>query len=40
MYGLGGGVGDHILSTEAELFGVSWFSRLRLLRARVWDTNS
>ena len=28
------------LSTEAELFGVSGFSGLRLLRSRVQDTNS
>ena len=28
------------LSTGAELFGVSGFSGLRLLRSRVRDTNS
>ena len=39
MYGLGG---DRtiFLSTKAELFGVSGFSGLRLLRSRVRDTNS
>ena len=35
-----GGYVTIFLSTEAELFGVSGFSGLRLLRLRVRDTNS
>ena len=34
------GWGGIFLSTEAELFGVSGFSGLMLLRSRVQDTNS
>ena len=35
-----GGQVTIFLSTEAQLFGVSRFSGLRLLRSRVRDTNS
>ena len=35
-----GGYVTIFLSTEAELFGISGFSGLRLLRTRVRDTNS
>ena len=38
--GKGGGWVTIFLSTEAELFGVSGFSGLRLLRSHVGDTNS